>query len=339
MDLSSIKRLFSKWFFVSVILILLSIIINAINIEKEYVKTIYFVHLLVSFLESVGLAIFISNIFTFILGTNEFLKVIRQRLVNIVVSKDFITTLSKEEQIKLLHLTLKPPKDLSQLYSGINDYFNDYIDQSLKLFDNSYRGHLLLNAVASYNTEKSCIQILFDMDFVIYKINDKYENIKAFFEDPDAKHISTTIKAHDLESKTLTDKDLKEVEKEDITDPSVEKGYYLEIPEEFNTKNHININRKLLEYGNDHWQSFSYKSIQPYDGMIVNLVCEDNLVVKNYNTYGRQDDFSINNENKRIKIQYHGWLTPGFGVNVIVGFENHHKCNACPTIEDKGNNI
>lgn len=325
----SIKRFFSKWFYISIILVLISIILNGINIPKECIKTIYFIHLLSSLLETTGLAIFISNIFTFILGSDEFLKIIRKRLANIVVSKDFITTLSKEEQIKLLHLTLKPPKDLSLLYSGINDYFNEYIDQSLKLFDTSYRGHLLLNATASFNKEKKCIQIIFDMDFVIYKINDKYENIKTFFEDENAKHICTTIKAQDLKIKELTDNDLIEIEEKDIKDPTIKRGYYLKIPEEFNSKNHISVNRKLVEYGNDHWQSFSYKSIQPYDGMIINLKCEDGLIIKNYNTYGKQDDFSIQKEKYNIKIQYHGWLTPGFGVNVIVGFENHHTCPKC----------
>lgn len=325
----SIKRFFSKWFYISIILVLISIILNSVNIDKDYIKTVYFIHLLSNLLETTGLAIFISNIFTFILGSEEFLKTIRKRLANIVVSKDFITTLSKEEQIKLLHLTLKPPKDLSQLYSGINDYFNEYIDQSLKLFDNSYRGHLLLNATASFNQDKNCIQIIFDMDFVIYKINEKYENIKTFFEDVNAKHISTTIKAQDFRIKKLTDSDLIEVEEQDIKDPTIKKGYYLKIPEEFNSKNHISVNRKLVEYGNDHWQSFSYKSIQPYDGMIINLKCEDGLIIKNYNTYGKQDDFSIQKEKHNIKIQYHGWLTPGFGVNVIVGFENHHHCPKC----------
>lgn len=326
-----LKKFFSKWFFISIIIILLSIILNSIHLEKEYIKSIYVIKLLSNLLETTGLAIFISNIFTFILGSDEFIRTIRKRLANIVVSKDFITTLSKDEQIKLLHLTLKPSKDLSLLYSGINDYFNEYIDQSLKLFDTSYRGHLLVNATASFNKEKGLIQIISDMDFVIYKINDKYENIKTLFEDENAEHLSTTIKAQDMELKTLTNDDLIEIEENDIKDPTIKKGYYLKIPDEFNTKNHINVNRKLVEYGNDHWQSFSYKSIQPYDGMIINLKCDDNLIIKNYNTYGKQDDFSIQKELTQIKIQYHGWLTPGFGVNVIVGINDHHNCGECPS--------
>lgn len=72
----SMKRFFSKWFYISIILILISIILNSVNIDKDYIKTIYFIQLLSNLLETTGLAIFISNIFTFILGSEEFLKTI-----------------------------------------------------------------------------------------------------------------------------------------------------------------------------------------------------------------------------------------------------------------------
>jgi len=316
-----LKRFFTKWFYISIIFLLIGLALLGIHIKDSTALT-YIINLVANLFQSVGLAILVANIFSFTIGTEEFLKYIRERLMKIVVSKDFVTTLSPIEQQKLLHLSLKPSKDMSELYSGINDYFNSYIEQSMKLFDTSYRGHLSINAIASYNSEKKCIQIEMDMDYVIYKVSDKFEPIQMLFEDEKSEHISTTIKAHQMEKEILTQDNIEDITK--INDPSLKKGYLAKIPDKFNSKQHININRKVIEYGDDHWQAFSYKSIKPYDGMIINLRCENGIIVRNYNTYGKEADFTIEKNSKTIKIQYHDWLTPGFGVNIIVALENHH---------------
>jgi len=316
---------FSRWFWLSIVIILIGLIIEqqiSSNTTPTSNLTHYLLTLLSNLFQGIGLAVFIANIFTFILGTNEFLQYIRNILMKVVISKEFITTLNQSEQQKLLHLSLKPSKDLSLLYSGINDYFDKYINESMKLFDKSYRGHLSLNAVASYNSEKECIQVVCDLDYIVYRVSDKFEPLQVFFEEDNAEHISTTINAHQLPKVTLTQENLQDAE--NITDPTVKKGYLAEIPDQFNEKTHININRKIIEYGNDHWQCFSYKSIKAYDGMVINLKCEDNIVVRNCNTYGKEDDFTIEQEKNSIKVQYHDWLTPGFGVNIIIALDNHH---------------
>lgn len=203
------KKFFNWAFYTSTIMILIGLIIqlelSIYTINNVYMK--YSMDILGKLLENGGIALFIANIFTYIIGTEDFINYIRQKLMKIVVSKEFVTTLSMEEQQKLLKLTLKPSKDLSELYSGIDDYFNDYIDSSMKLFDNSYRGNLVLNAFASFNNELSKVQLEIDMDYTVYKVGDKFESIKGFFEDDDSKHVSTTIYAKNTTPVVLTDDD------------------------------------------------------------------------------------------------------------------------------------
>lgn len=322
------KKFFNWIFYISVIMILLGLIIqlelNIHNSDNIYIK--YSMDVLGKLLENGGIALFIANIFTYIIGTEDFINYIRQKLMKIVVSKEFITTLSMEEQQKLLKLTLKPSKDLSELYSGIDDYFNDYINSSMKLFENSYRGNLVLNAFASFNSELSKVQLEIDMDYTVYKVGDKFESIKGFFEDSDSKHLSTTIYAKNTSPVVLTNSDAVELAPEDIDDPCVVKGFELQIPEQFNKYQQININRKFIEYGNDHWQVFSYRTVFPYHGIIINLKCSDDLKIKHYITYGKQQDFNVEKLDNSIKIQNHNWMNPGFGANVVISLDGYHDC-------------
>lgn len=326
----NVKNFFSYWFYVSIILLLIGLIISTVD-KSEFPEVTYLLTLSANLFQSVGLAIFIANIFTFIIGTNQFLSFIRDRLVQIVVSKNFISTLNQEEQYKLLHLTLKPTNDLSNLYSGINDYFNNYIKESMKLFDNSYRGKLQLDATASFNREKNCIQIESEMDYIVYKVSDEFDPIPLMFEDEKSEHLFTSIKAPGKDIHRVSDDNCKDMES--ISDPSLTKGVNIEVPEEFNSEKHIHVTRKFVEYGNDHWQAYSYKSVRPYDGLIIKLKCEDNISIRAFNTYGKEEDFTVEKENKYIKIQYHDWLTPGFGVNIIVSINDHHTCSDCKTLQ------
>lgn len=322
------KKFFNWIFYVSVIMVLLGLILqlelNIHTINEIYIK--YAIDILGKLLENGGIALFIANIFTYIIGTEDFINYIRQKLMKIVVSKEFVTTLSIEEQQKLLKLTLKPSQDLSELYSGIDDYFNDYIDSSMKLFDNSYRGNLVLNAFATFNKDISKVQLEIDMDYTVYKVSDKFESIKGFFEDDESEHVSTTIYAKNTTPVVLKDTDAIPLEKENINDPCAVKGFELKIPDQFNKFQQINVNRKFIEYGNDHWQVFSYRTIFPYHGITINLKCSKGLKIKHYITYGKQQDFDVEEHDSSIKIQNHNWMNPGFGANVLISIDDYHDC-------------
>ncbi len=290
------------------------------------IKVIYFIELIAKLLESVGIAIFIANIFTFILGTNEFMTYVRKKLMKIVISKDFITQLNEDEQKKLLHLTLRPTKKLSEIYSGINDYFNSYINKSINLFTKSYRGNLILNIEFSFNEEKNCIQSEIEMDYDIYKVTDSFEPLEFYFEDESFEHKYTKIFGKNKEFIVEGKDGLEKIDKTEYSDSSMNDGYNLPIPEEFNQCNQININRKFVEYGNDHWQVFSYKTTKAYHKMVLFVECKDGLIIRNYSTFGVSEDFKVVNQNDRkLKITYTDWMSPGFGVNLVVAIDNYHQ--------------
>lgn len=316
------KSIFSKVFFVSIILVLIGLLLSTIKHDNLIIEfTFYALSLLFT---NVGIATFIANIFTFIMGTDQFVEFIREKLINIVISKDFIRNLNQDEQKKLLHMVLKPAKELSEIYSGITSYFNQYIDNSMRLFDTVYRGHMRIDGIASFSEENGRIQIEYDIDYIIYKTGEKFDPIMLGFEDKSFVHVRTIIRGHGEKEKELTDDQAKEIES---SDPTMQKMMELEIPSEFNKLSQINISRRIIEYGSDHWQIFSYKTIKACDQVSISIKCEDGLIIKNCNTYGIQGNFSIEKSSSKIKVTYNDWLSPGFGVNILVARDSYHQEN------------
>lgn len=318
-----ILRIFNIWFFISIILALIGIILSDLNFV-DYPKFNFLIKILANLSQAIGCSIFVGNIFTFILGTNQFISYVREKLINIVLSKEFVTTLNQEEQKKLLKLVLKPKVETSNTYSGINDYFNQYVEDSIMLFDESFRGHMVLDATASFNTEKNRIQVHFDIEYVVYKACAKFDPIPLYLEEEDFEHIRTIIRGPDNVEKILSGEEVKT--SNDVSEvPTMKKKYIMEIPDEFNNSNQINISRRIIEYGNDHWQVFSYKTIKACDRLTLILRCEDDIVVRLCHTYGVQQKFSIEKEDKKVKVIFNDWLNPGFGVNILLARENYHK--------------
>ena len=202
---------FSRYFFLSIILILVGLIFSGQSSEDKTID--YILALLSQLFQSTGVALFIGSIFTFILSTEQFVAFIRERLINIVISKDFIANLNQQEQKKLLHMVLKPAKELSSIYSGITDYFNQYIDNSMRLFDTIYRGHMKIDGVVSYNNEKECIQIEYDIDYIVYKTNEAFEPLVLGLEDEKSEHIQTIIRGVGGLEEVLTDEHSKQFPK------------------------------------------------------------------------------------------------------------------------------
>lgn len=316
----NVRSFFSRWFYISVILIMGGLLFS--SAQADHPSHAYLLGLISKLLESTGVAIFIANIFTFTISTNEFVKYIREKLMNIVMSKDFVARLDATEQKNLLHMVLKPTRELSNIYSGINDYFNQYVEDSMSLFDTNYRGHMVLDAVASIDGDKNILKVEFDLDYMVYKVGDEFDSLKLALEDERFEHIRTVVRAQGHEEKTVPAEMITEAEK--IEDPTMKKLYEMEVPAEFNKFDQINVSRRVIEYGNDHWQVFSYKTIKTCDRLTVVFRCEEGLVIRNINTYGVQDKFVIERSKGKVKVIYNDWLSPGFGVNILVARDGYH---------------
>jgi len=171
--------------------------------------------------------------------------------------------------------------------------------------------------------KKNCIQVQFDMSYVIYKVSDGFEPIELGLEKKEHSHIRTIIRGSGGLVKELFDSDATEISNDD---PTMTKKCQLLIPEEFNSLSQVSVTRKIIEYGEDHWQVFSYKTIKACDSMTISLRCDDGIVVKNCSIYGVQSSYAIEKEDddSRVKVSYTDWLSPGFGVNFMIAKKGFH---------------
>lgn len=328
-------KLFSKWFYISILLILSGLVISQADVKSFGPSTQYLVNLLSQALKDIGLAVFISNLFSFIIGTAEFVAFVRNKLIEIVVSHEFVAKLNQGEQEKLLGMVLRPPKEFSEVYSGINDYFKEYVGKSLLLFDKNFRGHLVLDAVASYDPEKRCTKIEIDLDYTVYSVSGRFDDIPIFSQDEKLKHVRTVVIAPNGAKSDAEDQAV--CARDKIQDPTLVAGYEMKIPEEFSRFAQVNVHREIVEYGSDHWQQFVYKAVKPCHGLLINLRCLDGLIVRSCNVWGSQKSFIVerSKHNDHIRVFCNQWLEPGFGVDVVVSKKKSSEIEVLPATNEE----
>jgi hypothetical protein len=161
-----------------------------------------------------------------------------------------------------------------------------------------------------------------DVDYIVYKISDKFEPIILGLEDSSSEHIETVIRGSGNIEEKLSEENAVKIE---VDDPTMNQMMELKVPEKFNSLSHINVSRKIIEYGSDHWQAWSYKTAKACDQVTISLRCDKDVEIKNCSTYGVQNKYSIEKTDDRVKVTYNDWLSPGFGVNIIVAKKNYHK--------------
>jgi len=256
---------FSSWFFIGLIILLLGVILESNN-EKIGDEYKYWYAIAYDLLKNIGIAVLISNVFSHVIGTQQFIDFIRDKLINIIVSKDFIQKLNKDERRDMLHVILRPTKELSQIYSGINRYFNTYITDSLKLFNSHYRSSYNINAEAMIDKDKNVVYVEADLNYRIYKVLGEYEKLPIGFEDEESKVIFTKVTAPGGLEEIIENVDLKkkeDIENEELlkNDPSILTGSTVQIPDSFKEFSQLDVSRRVIEYGNDHWHLMTYRSL------------------------------------------------------------------------------
>ncbi len=272
--------------------------------QLQYIFSIFY-----ELLKNIGIAVIITHIFNFIIGTPRFLDYIRDKIISVVISKDFINRLSIDDRRSMLEEILKPSKSLSDIYSGINTYFHRYINNSLELFKTHFRSSYTITGIAKYDSTKSKIKLQLTLNYRIYKVMGKYERLPIGFEDAESEHCETVIYTPsgeeykiDVETfqsgkaKTLEHVDVKEKDSFIEKDSSIVKGSYAKIPDKLMEYDQLDVIRKVNEYGQDHWHLFTYRATKPCDKLIIDIKCEDGIIVRKCIPFGNIESFKIEQE-------------------------------------------
>jgi len=312
--------------FLGIVLILVSIIINYV-IEPciNQTKILFCINIIVDLLKNFGIAIIIAYIFSFVSSTQTFINFIRDRLVSIIITKDFLGKVSNDERREMTKKILKSTKE--HIYSGVEDYFNKHITQSLSLFETQFRSSFQLNSIAKFDVNKNIVRVDSELRYRMYKVSDNFEKLNIGFEDeavevqpieiysPDGK--KTIIKPNLMRKDELA---LQGIETNLKNDLSLIKESFAQLGKEFEQYNYLDVVNRYTEFGNDHWHLFTLRITTPCDKLSIYLSCDSGLIIKKYIPFGEPNSFNINcrDENRIIDIFCNEWIEAGLGVAILI---------------------
>ena len=288
-----------------------------LDLSPENEKFIYVRNLGSSIFLTIGTALLVSNIFTYMLGTEQFLAYVKNIIKRIVVSREFIRGLGSQEKKELLRRCVRPPDRITRCYSGIEEFFDRSVESFINFYEGGFRGHMVIEAEAKLDREKNQVFVDWDIVYVLYKVDDRFEDIKFFMSGEAFEVQSIRVEAGN---------ESKELKKEDwVLDSTDEDGMSkkvtFEIPAHFHDFNEIAIHRKIREYGKDHWMLFSHHALKPCHRFRATLKCNDGLEIREYLLMGVDSGFHIDFDESSptsITFTHNGWLEAGSGVTAVV---------------------
>lgn len=331
-----LSNFFTKWFYVGLGLILISII-NTLTFDNFLLKynsnslEILF-EIISGLFSTIGIALLVGCIFDFSKNSEAFLTFISKILKDIIVSKTFLSSLTSNDKREALKLILQPSCKQIEQYSNINEYFKKKIDDSMKMFDTNFKTNLILNIEArkDENGKVYCESLL---TYVVYKIGDNFEPIKISYEKSNSKTLEAKLIYEDGEMK-LPPGDSQLEKKGGITQDS----YTFEIPDSLKHYDKLTVRRRMYEPGNDHWINYIWQSLTPYEGIACHLKCFDNLTVKDFMIYDNKAYYQTDKseDGTTLNITSSQWLEPDTGFFITISDTPLSKNNSnTRTTQDK----
>jgi len=333
-DKKTLGKTFLIALFVGIVLILTSIIINDIifeNLRFNSNKLKYFLTILNELIKNAGIAIIIGYFFTYVSSTRSFVDFVKDKLISIIITKDFLNKLSKEEQRNILYATTQPPAELLLNYSGLKDYFNMNIIKLLALSKTHFRSSYQIDAVAKIKEADNVVYVDSQLSYRIYKVAGEIENLNTGFEDEKIKEEPTKVYTPDGKKITIFHENIsreklasQDIEVDFKNDPSLcsvsVPKINLDLRNELLRYNYLDVVKRITEFGSDHWQLYTFRITHPCDKFSISLSCQDGLFIKKTIFFGKIDSFiiDIRDENRIITILCNEWLEAGSGVAILI---------------------
>ena len=308
------KHIFINYFWVGLVIILLSIVIDSC-----YSAHPFWLDVIVKTLEAVGISVLVASIFTFASGTSEFVNKIQNLLQDIIIHRNFLSNIDSESKRQALAALIKPNELERQNYANLEDYYDSFINKTLDITKKCVRSDYAINARVFNDIEKCALGVTQDISYRVHPTKAGYDNINLKFLDSEdlSKHSFCEYIAI-----SSTGGGRKVYNQFELNDSSQGGEHWKEITiklDEFGLNySHLNIDMRVTEYGHGHWIPIGWRAGQPTDGFSYYLRCEEGIKIKNVMTFISGAKFYINNKNNtEIHITSHQWFNEGTGVSII----------------------
>ena len=315
-----LKAFFGKYFFIGIMIICTSCILNfflpiALNQNSEKLSSFlnFAMNILVSVLQTVGVAFMLGAIFDFSKNSEGFINFISKILAEIVVEKSFLSQLEDGGKKDALSLILRPTTNQIIQYSRIEDYFKKKINDSMGIWDTNFKTNMVLNIEVRLDAGR--VISVGKVTHRMYKVKDRYEDIPTVFEREESK-VSNTRLIYPGGIREIMDGEPQVIKQAGMN----YQKYIFRVPEELYQYPYLTIERDIFEPGYDHWTNFHWTSLTPYDGLVFSLRCLDGLTIKEYVIFDEKElyNVSINEEKTEMRIISTDWLDANTGFSVTI---------------------
>lgn len=303
-------RLFTSYFWLGIVLILLSITLN-LQIKKPELWLI----IVFKLLESIGIAILISSIFTYASGTSEFVNKIQSLLQDIIVSRNFLGNIDSQSKREALNALIKPSSEEKRAYSNIEDYLNTYISQTIDVTNKCVRSNYNINAIAYIKDKKVFVDS--DISYRLYPTKDGYSAIKVGFlvGEENSTCRKVVVNTPHGERAIFDALEFEEIQ----IDAGAARLATIDLSKYAKTCSHLDISIEMTEAGADHWIMLSFAALIPTDGFRHTLKCQDGLVINAYHTFIHGAKFYVDKpSSKEMTASCNEWINEGTGLSILI---------------------
>lgn len=307
-----IRSLFSSYFWLGIVLILLAIVL-----DKQFSTQLFLASVSISLIESIGIAVLVSSIFTFASGTSEFVNKIRALLQDIVVSRNFLGNIDAESKREALSSLIKPSSEEKRIYSNIEDYLNTYITQTMDVTNKCVRSNYNISARAYINKEKGLVYVDSNISYRLYPTKDGYSDIKVGFLESEGESTCSRVVVNTPHG----DRDVFDDLKFETVDLDVGKARLstIDLTKHAKTCSHLDISLDMTEAGTDHWIMLSFGALMPTDGFKHYLRCDDGLKINQYHTFIHGAKFYTDQESDHeMTTSCNEWVNEGTGISILI---------------------
>ncbi len=304
------KNFFLNYFWMGIVLILLSIIIT------EALKLNGYWEILAKLIETIGIAIFIASLFSWTFESVSFQNRMEKIVEKIVLKRTFLKNLTKDKKKEALHSLLQPTENEIEKYSNIGKFYDYFSGEVLEVSQKNIRSNYAINAKVKYCDDNKVIYSDGTYSYRLYPSENGYTPITVGFLKED--EISTVDVFINLPNGERKEYKYNEIEDkfEEKQDSRVTK---IDIDEFCKDFDHVDVELRVREYGFNHWLNVFFKAEQATDGFKFMLSCEDNISIQTYNLFdvGHNYHIDLSEDKKELHISCYQWINEGAGLSII----------------------
>ncbi len=309
------QRFFVTYFWLGVLLVVFSIIVNLKvpatgPVASVALKTI----------ETIGIAVVVAAVFDFAVGTNSFIKRIKSLLQGIIVDQDFLGNLDHNSKKRALTALISPSEEERKINAPLEAFYKTYINQILNVSKICVRSNYIFNANIYFDKKKNKIAAKTEISYRIHASKHGYDPISiGFYGSGEDSDVSSVVLTNPIGERMEIDNFSWNNTGAEST---INKKTEISLEEFGKSWPHLNVEILIEEIGHDNWIELAWKALQPTDGLRFNVRCDRGIITRANNVFVH--GVKIHTEKEQDgELQYscNQWLNQGSGVVLIAVLE------------------